>query len=230
MNVVAEDDRAAALLDAQVKATELFAAIEDRGLIRPGATERQVSDEIGDLAADLLGVERHWHKRVVRAGPNSMSPFHSKPPERTIAGDDIVYLDLGPIFEPWEADFGRTYVVGDDPAKLALRDALPVLFAAGREHFEQTSDITGAQLWDFMIGRAAALGYGWGGTIAGHIVGEFPHEGRDGDDDQSRICPGNPQPLRGLDRVGRVAHWILEVHIVDRKREIGGFYEELLDL
>jgi hypothetical protein len=36
--------------------------------------------------------------------------------------------------------------------------------------------------------------------------------------------------LRGLDRHGRISHWILEVHLVDRRRRIGGFYEELLDL
>jgi Xaa-Pro dipeptidase len=227
---VLEDERVAGLRYAQGKAAELFGLIEERGLIRAGATEQQVSDEIKAIAAELLEVQRHWHKRVVRVGPNAMLPYSANPPERTIEADDIAYLDLGPIFEPWEADFGRTYVVGDDQAKLALRDALPVLFKAGREHFEQTPDITGEQLWDFMIGRTAELGYEWGGTIAGHIVGEFPHEGRDGDDDLSRICPANPLPLRGLDRVGRVAHWILEVHIVDRSREIGGFYEELLDL
>jgi Xaa-Pro aminopeptidase len=227
---IAEDERAVALLEAQDLARVLFAAIDERSLVRPGVTERQLSGEIGALASELLGVERHWHKRVVRAGANSMLPFHAKPQERTIGEDDIVYLDLGPIFEAWEADFGRTYVLGDDPAKLALRDTLPVLFAAGRAHFDRSRDITGAQLWDFMIGQAADRGYEWGGTIAGHIVGEFPHEGRDGDADQSRICPANHQPLRGTDRAGRVAHWILEVHIVDRERQIGGFYEELLDL
>jgi hypothetical protein len=33
-----------------------------------------------------------------------------------------------------------------------------------------------------------------------------------------------------VDATGKVCHWILEVHLVDRQREIGGFYEELLDL
>jgi hypothetical protein len=32
------------------------------------------------------------------------------------------------------------------------------------------------------------------------------------------------------DRAGNVAHWILEVHLVDREREIGGFFEQLLTL
>lgn len=41
----------------------------------------------------------------------------------TIAAEAITFLDFGPIFEAWEADFGRTYVLGDEPAKIALRDS-----------------------------------------------------------------------------------------------------------
>jgi hypothetical protein len=38
------------------------------------------------------------------------------------------------------------------------------------------------------------------------------------------------EPMRRRDANGQVCHWILEVHLVDRERQIGGFYEELLDL
>ena len=41
---------------------------------------------------------------------------------------------------------------------------------------------------------------------------------------------GNTDPLRRRDPSGRVAHWIPEVHLVDRERRIGGFREELLTL
>jgi hypothetical protein len=61
-------------------------------------------------------------------------------------------------------------------------------------------------------------------------VGQFPHDLAEGDEDYSRVTPGNDRPMRGLDSAGRVCHWILEVHLVDRERQIGGFYEELLDL
>ena len=36
--------------------------------------------------------------------------------------------------------------------------------------------------------------------------------------------------MRRQDRTGRECHWILEVHLVDTEKQIGGFYEELLDL
>jgi Xaa-Pro dipeptidase len=42
--------------------------------------------------------------------------------------------------------------------------------------------------------------------------------------------PGSGEPMRRTDRPGRVGHWILEVHLVDRDRQIGGFHEELLDI
>ena len=107
--------RAARLLDAQAKAAELFAAIETRGIITAGVSEVQASDAIRDLAAAMFGVDRHWHKRIVRAGPNTLQPYRENPPDRVMAGDDIVFCDFGPIFEQWEADFGRTFVLGHDP-------------------------------------------------------------------------------------------------------------------
>jgi hypothetical protein len=45
-------DRAAALLQAQSKANELFHAVEARGLIRANVLESQVNQDIYDLAED----------------------------------------------------------------------------------------------------------------------------------------------------------------------------------
>jgi Xaa-Pro aminopeptidase len=222
--------RVKGLLDAQAKAVELFAAVEDSGLIAPGVLETVASNEIRDLAADMFGVSRHWHKRIVRAGPNTLEPYRNNPPDREIGQDDIVFLDFGPIFEQWEADFGRTFVLGDDPVKLRLRNSLPVVFDAGRRFFDSSSDITGAQLYAFVVAEAQKAGWEYGGPHAGHLVGEFPHETIAGDAIESYIAPGNDKPMRRVDRTGRACHWILEIHLVDRRREIGGFHEELLDL
>lgn len=228
--VTAEDLRVARLLEAQEMAVALFDAVIERGLITAGAGERAVSDAIRDLAADMFGVRRHWHKRIVRAGPNTLQPYRQNPPDRLIAADDIVFCDFGPVFEEWEADFGRTYVLGDDPAKHALRDALPGVWHAGRDCFRAHPDITGEQLYDAVVELAGQAGWEYGGTIAGHMVGQFPHEKISGDEIESYIAPGSSAPMRRLDRVGQQCHWILEVHLVDRDRQIGGFAEELLDI
>jgi Xaa-Pro aminopeptidase len=225
-----EATRAARLLDAQDKAAGLFAAIEPRGIIVPGVREVEASNAIRDLAAEMFGVSRHWHKRIVRAGPNTLHPYAENPPDRVIGDDDIAFADFGPIFEDWEADFGRTYVLGGDPVKLRLRDDLPVMFDAGRRFFAERPAVTGEQLFAFMAGQAEAAGWTFGGTIAGHLVGQFPHENIEGDKVESYIAPGSDQPMRRLDANGQVCHWILEVHLVDTGRQIGGFFEELLDL
>lgn len=225
-----EQQRAAELVAAEEKAEELFAEIARRGLIEPGVRETVVSDRVRDLGAELFGIERHWHKRVVRAGPNTLQPYRENPPDRVIEADDIVFLDLGPLLAQWEADFGRTYVLGDDPAKLALQADLPRLWAAGRAHYEATPGITGAQLYAHVAELAREAGWEFGNSHAGHLVGEFPHELVDGEKIESYIAPENPHPMRRTDRSGAVCHWILEIHIVDRARGFGGFHEQLLTL
>ncbi|OBH83439.1 M24 family metallopeptidase [Mycobacterium scrofulaceum] len=225
-----EEVRAQRLLDAQDKAARLFDEVERRGVVRPGVSERQLSDEINRLAAQLFGVTRHWHRRVVRAGENTLQPFSERPPDRVVTDGDIVFLDFGPIFAEWEADFGRTFVLGDDPAKAALRDALPRVWRAGREYFDARPAVTGAQLFDFVLGVAHAEGFEFASPIAGHLVGEFPHKKIAGPGVEWYIAPGSNKPMRRRDPAGRLCHWILEIHLADRARGFGGFYEQLLDL
>jgi Xaa-Pro aminopeptidase len=225
-----EDARARNLIEAELKAARLFTEVTGRGLVTPGVTEAALSDAVRDLGAELFDTDRHWHKRIVRSGPNTLKTFRQKAPDRTIEADDILFLDFGPIFTGWEADFGRTFVLGRDPAKLRLRDDLGRLFTAGREHYAGHPEITGAQLYAHMVELAEAAGWEFGGPHSGHLVGEFPHELSDGARIESYIAPGSDRPMRRLDRVGRTCHWILEVHLVDRAQRIGGFFEQLLTL
>ena len=112
------DTRALAeLLAAERKADALLEAIEAQRLVRPGRSETEVDQDIYALAETGFGVKQHWHKRIVRAGPNTVRIFAENPPVRSIAEDDTVFLDLGPVFGEWEADVGRTYVMGSDSRK-----------------------------------------------------------------------------------------------------------------
>ena len=225
-----EQVRAERLLAAQDMAVALFAEVQARGILAPGVRETEAGNAIRDLAAEMFDVDRFWHKRIVRAGINTLQPYRENPPDRLIGEDDIIFCDFGPIFQDWEADFGRTFVLGDDPVKHRLRDDLPRIWHAGRAYFEARPDITGEQLYLHVVALAEAAGWEFGGSIAGHVVGQFPHETIDGDRIASYIAPGSTAPMRGVDRNGQTAHWILEVHLVDRARGFGGFFEELLDL
>ncbi|WP_043268851.1 M24 family metallopeptidase [Streptomyces sp. CT34] len=225
-----ETRRVEGLVAAQEKAVALFAEVERRGLVTPGRGEREVSDLIRDLANEMFGTTKHWHKRIIRSGPNTLRPYRDNPPDRVIGPDDIAFADFGPIFEEYEADFGRTYVFGDDPHKHRLCQDLPRIFDAGRAFFAAHPDITGRQLYAEVERLATAAGWAVGIWHAGHLVGEFPHETNDGAKADSYITPENHTPLRRTDRAGRTCHWILELHLVDRERDFGGFYEQLLDL
>jgi Xaa-Pro aminopeptidase len=225
-----EEERAGRLLDAQASAVALFDEVVTRGIVAPGRGEQEVSDQIRDLANEMFGKTRHWHKRIVRSGPHTLFPYRENPPDRVIAADDIVFADFGPIFEEFEADLGRTYVLGDDPGKRRLAADLPVIFDAGRRYFASHQDVTGAQLHAEVGRLAREAGWSLGGWHAGHLVGEFPHEKIDGADVESYIAQGNNTPMRRQDRRGRACHWILEIHLVDPARGFGGFYEQLLDL
>jgi Xaa-Pro dipeptidase len=216
------------LLAAQVKAEALFAEVVDRGLVSAGKLESELTEEIHALAQSRFGVRRHWHKRIARAGPNTLLTYYEDSTDRRITADDIVYLDFGPVFEEWEADFGRTYVVGSDPDKHRLVADLSRAFACGKNFYQQSPNLTAGQLYDYVEGLAADYGWQWGAKTAGHLIGHFPHETKPQDPDRLRIRHGNTVSLREPDTNGRPRHWILEIHFVDRIRQIGGFFEELL--
>lgn len=223
-----EEARATELREAQTKAETLFHEIDARGLIRPGITEGKLNDDIYALAKQMYGIDVYWHKRIVRAGRNTLLPYAEDPPDLTIGADDILFLDLGPVFEDWEADFGRTFVLGSDPLKLKLQKDVAQAFADGKRHFEKTPNITSSELYRYAQTLAIRSGWEFGGTIAGHLIGEFPHEKIAGDKVTLYVHPDSHLPMRSLDEEGRKRHWILEIHFVDRERQIGGFYEELL--
>lgn len=223
-----ENARLSQLIAAEERALELLAAIEAAGFVAAGRREGEVDADIAALAESEFGVTRHWHKRLVRTGPNALCVFADNPEERTIGENDTVYLDLGPVFEEWEADIGQTYAVGDDPAHHALIAALPQVFEETRAHANANPDITGAELYDLACEAAERRGYIFGGKIAGHTVGEFPHLTWPGEREHTRIYPDNPNKLSDPDHLGRQRFWIIETHLIAPDRSFGGFYERLL--
>jgi Xaa-Pro dipeptidase len=226
----AEVVRSRELLEAQSKAEKLFHEVELRTLIRPGISESTLNDEIYALAKEMYGITTYWHKRIVRAGKNTLLPYAENPPDLIIQSDDILFLDLGPVFEQWEADFGRTFVLGSNPLKQKMREDVAQAFADGKRYFNQTPEITSSELFNYAYSLATHYGWEFGGPIAGHLIGQFPHERISGDKVSLYVHPDSHLPMRSLDEKGEQRHWILEIHFIDREQEIGGFYEELLTI
>jgi Xaa-Pro dipeptidase len=225
-----EEALAGGLLDAQGKAQALFAAIQAQSLIRPGVKESEINENIYALAETMFGISRYWHKRIVRAGHNTLAPYDENPPDLTVGEDDLVFLDFGPVFEDWEAGFGRTCVVGNDPQKRKLCRDIEEAFAQGKQYFQHHTEITAAELYAYAEQMAKQAGWEYGGPIAGHRIGVFPHERLAEAKITLYVHPQNHSRMRTPDASGRQRHWILEIHFVDRAQQIGGFYEELLTI
>jgi Xaa-Pro aminopeptidase len=218
------------LLVAEQKAKELFATVEQRGLIVAGKTEKQLSDEIVQIAQEDFGTAIHWGKKIVRTGVNTLQPYVADPPDLIIQDGDILFFDFHPVFEGWEADLGRTYVLGNDARKLKMKKDVEAAWQEGNAWYAQQNKLTGAAFFSYATELAKRYGYEFGNAIAGHILGKFPHEQPD---DPNDLCldvhPDNHQDIFQLDKHGNKRHWILELHFVDRANHIGAFFEQLLN-
>ena len=216
------------LMIAENKGLDLFKEVEALGLIRSGLTEKELNTAIYDLAYEMYGIKKYWHKRIVRAGSNTLCPYDENPPNLTLQKDDILFLDFGPIFEDWEADVGRTFVIGNDAKKIKLRDDIERAWHQTKAFFEKQADITGAELYQYVCDLAPSYGWTFGGEIAGHLIGKFPHERLAKEDKRNYIHPDNHQNMLLPDTSGQPRHWILEIHFVDQTEQIGGFFEQVL--
>lgn len=217
------------LIEAEIKALQLFQEIEQRGLIIAGKSEHQLNTEVFNLAFELFGIKKYWHKRIVRAGKNTLFPYKENPPDLVLKQNDVVFFDFGPVFENWEADIGKTYVLGTDPQMLKLKQDVESAWHEGKAFYEANRlQLTGVDFYEYT--KALALRYGWeyGNIHCGHLVGNFPHEKILGEDTINYIHPDNKELMSNVDILGNERFWIYEIHFVDRSLEIGGFYEQLV--
>ncbi len=220
----------AQLLDAQNKALLLFDEAIKRNFFVGNQTEEMLNEKVYHLADELLGIKKFWHKRIVRAGKNTLLPYKENPKNLAINNDDdILFLDFGPVLEDWEADIGRTYVIGNDADKIKIAYDAGEIFKAAKQHFEENKDvITAHELFNYVTALSQKAGHEFGGWHCGHLIGEFPHEVLLGDRENSYLHLGNDIKISGPGENGKLRHWILEVHLVNKEKEIGAFFEQLL--
>jgi len=218
------------LLSAQKVASQLFEAIEKNKLIVPGKSEAQLNDEISTLAAEKFNIKKHWHKKIVRSGKNTMSIYNDNPPDRIIQEDDMVFVDYGIVTNGWESDFAKTYVVGNNAKKIKLKNDVEKAWKETQEWYLKQNKLKASDFFKFITEKAKQYGYTYGGEIAGHIVGEFPHEQPvDPKSHDLDIHPDNPYDMFLLDPYGNKRFWILEMHFVDKENQVGAYVERLLD-
>jgi Xaa-Pro aminopeptidase len=217
------------LIEAERKAEVLFQEIENRNIVTIGKTESELNKEVFNLAFELFGIKKFWHKRIVRSGKNTLLPYKENPVNLTIQKDDILFFDFGPVFDDWEADVGKTYVVGNNAKKLKLKQDVELAWKEGKEYFDlNKAKLTGADFYHYTKKLAEKYGWEYGNHHCGHLIGNFPHETILGEDEKNYIHPNNNQLMSDKDINGEERYWIYEIHLIDRELEIGGFFEQLL--
>jgi Xaa-Pro aminopeptidase len=217
------------LINAQSISIQFFKAIEENNLIIAGKSEEQLNLEVCDLALKRFGIEKHWHKKIVRSGKNTLAIYPDNPPNRIIDKDDILFIDLGPIVEGYEADIGRTYVLGNNSQKLKLKKDVEKAWYEIKEWYQKQTILKASELYQYASKKAKEFGWEFGGEIAGHIVGKFPHEQpADPQSLELDIHPENHNDMFLTDAYGNQRHWILELQFIDKENKIGGYFEQLL--
>lgn len=204
-------------LPAMLRARDLtFEAVRKiAGAITPGMTEGR-GGEVAQEILEAMGMERLWHRNVIRFGPGTLETFYGEfTPDYVLKADDIFYVDLGVVWDGHEGDAGDTFVVGDDPEMAACAQAARDLWheVAGRWRNES---LNGAALYDFAKARAEAMGWRLNWEVKGHRVSDFPH------------AIYKAGALGEFDALPTTGLWILEIQIAHPTRPIGAFYEDLL--
>ncbi len=217
------------LLNAEKIAVQLFEAVEENNLIIAGKPEAQLAAEVTNLALEKFGIKDHWHKKIVRAGVNTLATYSENPADKIIQEGDILFIDFGPIVDGYEADLGRTYVIGNNAARLKLKNDVEKAWYEIRAWYQQQTTLKASALFQYVVDKAIAYGWTFGGEIAGHIVGKFPHEQPvDPKSLELDIHPDNHNDMFLPDANGNKRHWILELQFIDKEQQIGGYFEQLL--
>ncbi len=217
------------LKEAELKAFDFINKVEELKIIVPGKTERQINNELYELAKSDFDVKKFWHKRIVRTGENTLLPYEHNPKDLIVKKDDIIFFDYGPVFNEMESDIGRTYVLGTDENKLKLKNDIENAWKEGKEYYMQNKDsLTGADFYNYTKLLATKYGWDYGNNHCGHLIEKFPHEKTIGEETINYLHPENNKLMSDKDKFGNERFWIYEIHFIDKERQIGGFFEQSL--
>ncbi|CAN5512849.1 M24 family metallopeptidase [soil metagenome] len=164
------------------------------------------------------GAEKFWHPSKFRIGADTVKTFRAAPEDSIrLQKGDILFVDVGPIFDGHEADIGRTQIFGE-----TSDESLKRLMSASREVWMKTANawktdnLSGEALYTFAGSLAEGRGYKLNPLMAGHRLGDFPHALFSKD----KLSEMKFRPSENL--------WVLEIHLIDDSLARGSFYEDIL--
>ena len=185
---------------------------------------RKIESGMNEKEAQILckqifkekGVSKFWHPTKIRIADDTVKNFsETGDPSIKLGPNEIFYIDVGPIIEKHEADFGRTYVLGVQSEYQKLAASSEKVFHQTAEYWRRTK-ATGRELYEFAVQEASNLGYELNVKMAGHRLGDFPHKVFS----STKLYQLKKSPIENL--------WVLEIHLIDPKAKRGAFFEDIL--
>ena len=157
-----------------------------------------------------------WHPSKFRIGKNTLKSFREKSDEEVILkANDVFFMDIGPVFEGHEGDYGETFWVGNNLEYKNICFKVKEIFAEVK-NFWKKEQVSGKQLYVFAEQSAKKNGYLLNLKMNGHRIGDFPH---------AVHFRGS---LDELDFTPQQNLWVLEILIRHPTKDFGAFYEDLL--
>lgn len=183
--------------------------------VEPGMTALDGHSLIKEVFKKF-GISKFWHPSKFRISTDTTKSFR-EPDDSSIfiKSGDICFVDLGPIYQGHEADFGRSFVVGREDKNEKLVQASHLVFQKTADHW-RSSSCRGVDLLTFANKEASKLGYRINPTMAGHRLGDFPHKVFS----SQKLFSFEKAPIENL--------WVLEIHLVDEEHRVGAFFEDVL--
>jgi len=183
--------------------------------VTPGFTE-EFGNSLIEALLNSYGAEKKWHPNKFRIGINTTKSFRDKSePEQILKENDIYFIDIGPVFEGHEGDYGETFVVGESRELSKIVEASKIVFNKTASIW-QSKGLTGEELYIYAEKTATDLGFKLNNKMKGHRVGDFPHHVyyKGGMSETKEV------PCDNL--------WILEIHLISNCETYGAFYEDIL--
>lgn len=183
--------------------------------IRPGMTEADALAILNDELAKI-GVEKFWHPTKFRMNKNTTKSFRDPSEEGVVLEkNDVFFIDIGPVFDNHEGDYGETFFVGDDEVHEHLKNASKCVFQKTQYAWKH-QQLSGRELYSFAEKEAKKLGLTLNTKMYGHRLGDFPH---------ALYYKGK---LGEIETTPAPHLWVLEIHLIDEKNDRGAFFEDIL--
>ncbi len=169
--------------------------------------------QLVDKAYEKYNITKKWHPTKFRIGINTVCAFREKSSPVQLKKGDYYFIDIGPVIDGHEGDFGETFRF-QSKDDLLLVDSKKIFDLVKNKFYEQK--LSGEQLYEYAESCAQEMNYTLVSAQKGHRIGDFPH------------ALYFKKGLRDYNDIPVPNRWVLEVHIIHSSNKYGAFYEDII--